>query len=244
MSSSVRSKEVKKFGKNYVAAKNKLLKLAPSGLVESINHGIDTLKDVKYAKFDETLELTIRLGVDPKRSDQTVRGVADMPSGTGKKVRVAVLCESNLIQDAIKAGADLHDSVEIISEIEKSQIKFDILIATPGFVGQIAKFAKILGPRGLMPNPKLGTVTKDVGAAVAKAKAGQVEYRSDKGANVMAGIGKISFDTNKLMLNVQSLLDAVIRSKPAESKGTYIKSMYLSTTNGLSVKLPNLEVSK
>lgn len=236
-SNTKRSKEVKKFGKQYVASKHALLKLTPSCSADSIEQALNWLKEVKYAKFDETVEATFRLGIDPKRSDQTVRGVADMPAGTGKKVRVAVLCESNLIQEAIAAGADFYDSTAIIADIEKSKINFDVLIATPGFVGQIAKFAKILGPKGLMPNPKLGTVTKDIGAAVTKTKAGQVEYRSDKGANVMAGIGKLSFDSKKLIQNFQSLLDAIIRSKPAESKGVYMKKIYLSTTNGHSIRL-------
>ena len=231
-----------KLNKKHQVAKDLLLKTLPNAEAADIKDGIELIKKIKYAKFDETLEFNAVLGIDAKKSDQNVRGVVSMPAGTGKTIKVAVLAEASLLEDAKSSGADFYNVEEILSNIEKNIINFDILIASPGMIAQIAKYAKILGPKGLMPNPKLGTVTRDIGNAVKIAKAGQVEYRSDKGGNILAGIGKLSFSTEDLISNFNAILDAVIKARPATAKGTYVKKLYISSTNGHSIRLniPNL----
>lgn len=203
----------------------------------NLTSGIEFLKSVSYVKFDETLEIVMKLGVDPRHSDQMVRGVITLPAGTGKTVKVAVICKEERIEEAKKAGADMVGSVEIIEEIKAGKINFDVCIATPDMMSVIGSVARILGPKGLMPNPKLGTVTLDITTAVKNAKSGQVEYRAEKAGIIHAGVGKLSFSEQDLRENLQALITAVIKAKPAGVKGNYLKAMYLSSTMGPSVKI-------
>lgn len=229
-----------KLNKNHKAALEKLTTTLPNQESNDLTKAIDVLKQIKYAKFDESLNLTIVLGIDPKKSDQNVRGVVTLPAGTGKQVKVAVLVEPSLSEEARLSGATFYNSAEILSNIEKNIINFDTLIASPAMIASVAKYAKILGPKGLMPNPKLGTVTRDITAAVKNALAGQVEYRSDKGGNILLGIGKLSFETNDLVKNFHTVLDAVSKARPTTMKGIYIKKVYISSTNLHSIKMTNL----
>lgn len=219
--------------------------LVDSAKKYSLGEAITFLKSNDFAKFDSTLELACNLGVDTKQSDQQVRGVVSMPHGTGKTVRVAVFAKEAKLEEAQKAGADLAGGDDLVQMIQSGKIDFDCCIATPDMMGVIGKVAKVLGPKGLMPNPKLGTVTTDVAGAVAKAKAGQVEFRADKTGIVHAGVGKISFAENNLLENAQELLTAVIKAKPSASKGTYLKSVYISSTMGpsLAVDVATLSVN-
>lgn len=203
----------------------------------SLGEGISFLKENMYTKFDSTLELVCGLGVDTKHSDQQVRGVVSMPHGTGKVVRVAVFAKEAKLEEAKKAGADVAGSEDLLQMIQSGKVDFDCCIATPDMMGVVGRVAKILGPKGLMPNPKLGTVTVDIAGAVSKAKAGQVEFRADKAGIVHAGVGKLSFSNDALLANVNELLSAVIKSKPAASKGTYLKSVYVSSTMGPSLPI-------
>jgi large subunit ribosomal protein L1 len=198
---------------------------------------IDLLKNINFTKFIPTLDVVFTLGVDPRHSDQMVRGVVNLPAGTGKSVRVAVICKDEKIADAKAAGADLAGLQDLIDEIKSGKIDFDVCIATPDVMGSVGQVARILGPKGLMPNPKLGTVTQDIATAVKNAKAGQVEFRVDKCGIIHAGIGKLSFTTEDLKSNLSALHAAIVRSKPAASKGTYIKAVYLSTTMGPACKI-------
>lgn len=201
----------------------------------SLGEAISFIKANSFTKFDSTLELVCNLGVDTKQSDQQVRGVVSMPHGTGKTVRVAVFAKEAKLEEAKKAGADLYGNDDLVQMIQSGKVDFDCCIATPDMMGVIGKVAKILGPKGLMPNPKLGTVTTDVAGAVAKAKAGQVEFRADKTGIVHAGVGKLSFGEKNLLENTQELISAVLKSKPTASKGTYLKSVYISSTMGPSL---------
>lgn len=203
----------------------------------SLGEAITFLKNNSFTKFDSTLELACNLGIDTKHSDQQVRGVISMPHGTGKTIRVAVFAKEAKLEEAKKAGADIVGNDDLVQAIQSGKIDFDYCIATPDMMGVVGKVAKILGPKGLMPNPKLGTVTPDVAGAIAKAKAGQVEFRADKTGIIHAGVGKISFSEGNLLENAQELLSAVIRSKPAASKGTYLKSVYISSTMGPSLPI-------
>jgi len=202
-----------------------------------IADAVSLIKDIKSAKFDETLDVVMRLGVDPRHSDQQVRGVVSLPAGTGKDVRVAVICKEDKEKAAKDAGADLVGAEAIIEEIKAGKINFDVCIATPDMMGLIGQVARILGPKGLMPNPKLGTVTPDVATAVKSSKSGQVEYRVEKAGVIHAGIGKVSFDAKDLESNVNTFAQAIIKAKPSGAKGQYLKSMYLSSTMGPSVKI-------
>lgn len=195
-----------------------------------LNGAIETMKKNSFVSFDPTVELVMKLGIDMKRSDQVVRGIVNMPSGTGKPVRVAVICKDERCQEAKSAGADVVGNVELLEQIKKGNINFDVCIATPDMMGGIGQVAKILGPKGLMPNPKLGTVTVNIAEAVKNSKAGQVEFRADKGGIIHAGVGKLSFENNSLHANVKALYDAVVKAKPAASKGVYIKEVFLSST--------------
>jgi len=203
----------------------------------SLGEATSFLKVNSFTKFDSSLEVVCVLGFDTKQSDQQVRGVVSMPHGTGKQVRVAVFAKEAKAEEAKKAGADIVGSHDLVQEIQSGNINFDYCIATPDMMGVVGKVAKILGPKGLMPNPKLGTVTVDVVKAVAAAKAGQVEFRAEKAGIVHAAVGKISFAENNLVENVQALLSAVIKAKPSASKGTYLKSVYLSSTMGPSLQI-------
>jgi large subunit ribosomal protein L1 len=202
-----------------------------------IEEAVEVLKSFPPSKFDETIEFSARLGVDPKHADQQVRGTVLLPHGTGKTIRVLVLTRGEKEQEAKTAGADNVGSVELIEKIKEGWFEFDIAIATPDMMGEVGKLGKLLGPRGLMPNPKSGTVTFDVAKAVREAKAGKIEYRVDKGANIHVPVGKMSFEKQKLVDNIKTLAQELVRAKPASAKGKYIKSMYISSTMGPSLAI-------
>ncbi|PYO50757.1 MAG: 50S ribosomal protein L1 [Gemmatimonadetes bacterium] len=197
---------------------------------------IDIVKSVAFAKFDETVEIAVRLGVDPKHSDQAVRGTVVLPAGTGKSVRVLVVAAGDKAREAEAAGADFVGT-EYIAKIKENWLDFDVLIATPDQMGQLGPLGRILGPRGLMPNPKAGTVTFDVTRAVRETKAGKIEYRVDKAGNVHAAIGKVSFAPEALEQNFSAFMDQIVRSKPPTSKGVYIRTVAISSTMGPGVNI-------
>jgi len=203
----------------------------------SLQEAISIMKKNTFVKFDETLEVAINLGVDPRHSDQMVRGMVSLPAGTGKNVKVAVICKDDKIAEATSAGADLAGSDVIIDDIKAGNINFDVCIATPDMMGVVGQVARVLGPKGLMPNPKLGTVTVDIATAVKNAKGGQVEYRVEKAGIVHAGLGKLSFSEADLLKNAQTLLDSVVKAKPAGAKGAYLKKIHISSTMGMSLKV-------
>ena len=221
------------------------------------NEGIDRTKDyaveeaVKLvkaratAKFDETIELAINLGVDPKHADQMVRGVVSLPNGTGRALRVAVFAKGAKAEEAKKAGADLVGAEDLAEQVQKGEINFDRCIATPDMMGVVGRLGKVLGPRGLMPNPKVGTVTMDVTSAIKDAKGGAVEFRVEKAGIVQAGVGKASFAEDALVANIKSFVDGVAKAKPQGVKGHYMKKISLSSTMGPGVKisLPSVGVS-
>ena len=209
----------------------------------SLQDAIATIKKVSFTKFDETLEVAINLGVDPRHSDQMVRGIVSLPAGLGKDVKVAVICKDEKVAEAKAAGADLAGSLAIIDDIKAGKIDFDVCIATPDMMGIVGQVARVLGPKGLMPNPKLGTVTADVATAVKNAKSGQVEFRVEKAGIVHVGVGKLSFTKDDLVKNVKALVSAVVKAKPAGAKGTYLKSIYMSSTMGPSVRIDIASVS-
>ncbi|MAZ49152.1 MAG: 50S ribosomal protein L1 [Halobacteriovoraceae bacterium] len=214
-----------------------------SNKVYSVKDGIALAKDAAFAKFDETFDVAFRLGVDPRHADQMIRGAIVMPAGTGKKVNVVVITSGENISKAEAAGADLVGGDDIIQKIQGGWMDFDRVIATPDMMGKIGRIARILGPRGLMPNPKLGTVTTDVEKAVSEQKAGKVEYRTEKTGIVHVPFGKKSFEDAALMDNFKAIASAIVRAKPASAKGTYIKSVTISTSMGPGVKLDTFEVS-
>jgi large subunit ribosomal protein L1 len=195
---------------------------------------IDLVKSTAFAKFDETVEVAVRLGVDPKHADQAVRGTVVLPAGTGKSVRVLVIAAGDKAREAEAAGAD-YVGTEYIAKIKENWMDFDVLIATPDQMGQLGALGRILGPRGLMPNPKAGTVTFDVTRAVRETKAGKIEYRVDKAGNVHAAIGKVSFAPEALEQNFKAFMDQIVRSKPATSKGVYIRNVAISSSMGPGV---------
>ena len=199
--------------------------------------GIEAVLSTAKAKFDETVEASIRLGVDPRHADQQVRGTVVLPHGTGKTVRVLVFAKGDKAKEAQEAGADFVGDDDLVKKIQtENWFGFDVCVATPDMMGTIGRIARILGPKGLMPNPKSGTVTMDVAKAIADIKAGKVEYRVDKTAIVHVPVGKVSFGVDKLVDNLSSLMDAIIKAKPAAAKGTYLRSVVLSTTMGPGVK--------
>jgi len=198
---------------------------------------LDLVKGLGTAKFDESIELAIRLGVDPRKADQIVRGTVALPSGTGKDVRVAVFANGEAAEAARAAGADHVGSDDLAAQVEGGMLDFDVAIATPDLMPLVGKLGRVLGPRGLMPNPKTGTVTPDVGKAVEEFKGGKVEYRTDRYGNVHVPIGKVSFDIDALRANFTAVLDEVQRAKPASAKGRYIKKISLSPTMGPSVRI-------
>ena len=202
-----------------------------------LDEAITTVKTLSSAKFDETVEIALSLNVDPRHADQMVRGSVVLPAGTGKKVRVAVVAKDAKADEAKAAGADIVGAEDFIDEIAKGEINFDVLIATPNLMGILGKVARTLGPKGLMPSPKTGTVTMDVAQAVSNAKSGQVNFRVDKQGNIHAGVGKVSFSKEKLSENLQTFVKAINRQKPASAKGRYIKSATLSLTMSPSLSL-------
>ncbi|ASX28146.1 50S ribosomal protein L1 [Rickettsia sp. MEAM1 (Bemisia tabaci)] len=203
----------------------------------NLTTAVERLKSASYVKFDPTLEIVMKLGIDPRHSDQMVRGVVNLPAGTGKTVRVAVICKEEREEEAKAAGADLVGSSNIIDEIKAGKINFDVCIATPDMMAAIGSVARILGPKGLMPNPKLRTVTLDIKGAVKNAKSGQVEYRAEKAGIIHAGLGKLSFLDQDLLKNLKAFIDAVVKAKPTGVKGSYLKAIYLSSTMGASVQI-------
>ena len=220
-----------KAGKKYQEA----CKLIEAGKFYTPAEAMDLVKKTATAKFDETIELHVRLGVDPKYPDQQVRGAIVLPNGTGKTKRVLVFAKGEKVKEAEAAGADFVGSDEIVQKIQGGWLDVDVAVATPDMMGTVGRLGKILGPRGLMPNPKLGTVTMDLQKAISEVKAGKVEYRTDKAGNVHVVIGKASFDAEKLQQNFQALMDTLIRVKPAAAKGQYIRSVTVSATMGPGV---------
>jgi large subunit ribosomal protein L1 len=208
----------------------------------SIDEAVSTVKDLKSAKFDETVEIALKLNVDPRHADQMIRGSVVLPAGTGKNVRVAVIAKEAKADEAKAAGADIAGGAEIIEDIQAGKIDFDVLIATPDMMGMVGKVGRVLGPKGLMPNPKTGTVTMDVAQAVKNAKGGQVNFRVDKHGNIHAGIGKASFSEEDLKNNLTTFVQAINKQKPASAKGRYIKHGALSLTMSPAINLDTQEL--
>ena len=203
----------------------------------ALKDAVKIVKENATAKFDETIDLAINLGVDPKHADQMVRGVCPLPHGNGKKVRVAVFAQGEKADEAKAAGADIVGAENLVDSILSGKIDFDRCIATPDMMGMAGRVARVLGPKGLMPNPKLGTVTVDVATAVAKAKAGEVQYRVEKNGIVHAGVAKASFSEDKIYDNAKAFIEAIIKAKPQTVKGTYMKKVSISSTMGVGVKV-------
>ena len=222
-----------KHGKNYRGA---LAQVDRESLL-SVNDALDQVKSLASAKFDETVELAVRLGVDPRKADQIVRGTLSLPAGTGKTNRVVVFAAGEAAQAARDAGADVVGGDDLVARVAGGFLDFDIAIATPDLMGQVGSLGRVLGPRGLMPNPKTGTVTMDVARAVTEFKGGRVEYRTDKVGNVQLGVGKVSFSREDLARNVHAVIDELTRVKPASSKGRYVLSITVSSTMGPGVKI-------
>lgn len=222
-----------KHGKKYMEA----AKMVEAAKLYEPLEALNLIKNMPKGKFDESVEVAIRLGVDPRHADQQIRGAVALPYGTGRTVRVAVFAKGEKAKEAQEAGADKVGAEDLIEEIQKGWMEFDVAVATPDMMGAVGKLGKILGPKGLMPNPKTGTVTFEVGKAVKEIKAGKVEYRVDKTGIVHVPIGKVSFDADKLVGNFRALLDVIVKAKPASAKGTYIKSVVISSTMGPGVKI-------
>ncbi len=224
-----------------MARMGKRIKKAYEGLdiekVYTIDDAVKSVKTRATAKFDETVEVSLNLNIDPRQADQQVRGMVALPNGTGKTVRVAVFAKGAKVAEAQAAGADLVGGDDLAEKVLAGEINFDRVIAAPDMMAVVGKLGKVLGPRGLMPNPKLGTVTPNVGQAVKDAKGGQVEFRADKTGNINAGIGKASFDEAKLAQNLKAFLDAIVRARPSGVKGNYIKKATVSSTMGPGFKL-------
>lgn len=208
--------------------------------VYQLGTAVDVVKQTAYAKFDETVDVAVKLGVDPRHADQMVRGAVVLPNGLGKDVRVLVFAKGEKEKEALDAGADYVGSDDLVAKIQGGWFDFDTAIATPDMMGVVGKIGKLLGPRGLMPNPKVGTVTFEVGKAVKESKAGKVEFRVEKAGIIHAPVGKVSFDADKLTGNLLALVEALLKAKPSAAKGTYIKKISLSSTMGASL---NLDIS-
>ena len=217
-------------GKKYQAA----AATRTEGSAIAARQAIDLVKSAAFAKFDETVEVAVRLGVDPRHADQVVRGTVVLPAGTGTTVRVLVIAAGEKAREAEAAGADM-TGIEFIQKIKDGFLDFDVMIATPDQMGQVGQLGRVLGPRGLMPNPKAGTVTFDVGRAVREVKAGKIEFRVDKGGNVHAPIGKVSFGAEAIESNFAAFMDQIVRSKPAAAKGVYVRNVAISSTMGPGV---------
>lgn len=212
-------------------------KKVEEGKEYSLEEAVRLVKELSYVKFDETVDLTVNLGVDPKKSDQMVRGTVVLPHGTGKKVKVLVFAKGEKEKEARDAGADFVGSEDLAEKIQQGWMDFDSAVATPDIMGLVGKLGKVLGPRGLMPNPKLGTVTFDVAKAVKEIKAGKVEYRAEKAGIVHVPVGKVSFDEAALLGNARAVMDSISKSKPGTSKGKYLKKVTLSSTMGPGVRI-------
>lgn len=226
-------------GKNIKNAKEAIDRSQVYGLDDAL----ELLKKNSYAKFDETVDVSVRLGVDPRKADQMVRGALVLPNGLGKSVRVLVFAKGEKAQEAEAAGADFVGADDLAEKIQGGWFDFDTAIASPDMMGVVGKIGRLLGPRGLMPNPKVGTVTMDIGKAVQEAKSGKIEYRVEKAGIVHAPVGKVSFDADKLRENILSLMDVLIKAKPSAAKGTYLKKISISSTMGAGINLdiPHLQ---
>ena len=223
-------------GKNYREAYAKVEK----GKAYSLKEAVELTIATSPVKFDATLEMHFRLGVDPRQADQNIRSTVTLPAGTGKDIRVAVFAPLDVCKAAKAAGADIAEDEEFTKRLEKEQLDFDVLISTPQYMPKLGKFARLLGPKGLMPNPKAGTVTTDIEKAVKEAKAGKIEYRVDKQAIVHVGLGKVSFGADKLMENINAFTESLKSQKPASIKGQYVKSVYMTTSMGPSILVENI----
>jgi large subunit ribosomal protein L1 len=222
-------------GKKYRAAAEKvdpLKQYAP-------NEGVGLVKQTAFAKFDESVELHIHTGLDPKHADQQVRGSAVLPAGTGRTQRVVAFAEGDKAREAEAAGADVVGADELVQRIQGGWLDFDVAVATPDMMGMVGRLGRVLGPRGLMPNPRSGTVTADIGRAIREIKGGRVEFRVDRTGVIHAPIGKVSFDEDKILQNLSALVDAVVRAKPSGAKGTYLKTFNIASTMGPSIELDN-----
>lgn len=209
-----------------------------------LKEAVGLVKQASYAKFDESVDLALRLGVDPKRSDQMVRGTTVLPHGTGKKLRVLVFAKGEKEQEARAAGADYVGAEDLMEKIKSGWMEFDRAIATPDLMGAVGKLGKVLGPRGLMPNPKTGTVTFEVAKAIAEIRKGRVEYKVDKAGIVHVPVGKVSFDAQRLYENAHSILESVVKARPASCKGRYLKSATISSTMGPGIRLDTVAITK
>jgi large subunit ribosomal protein L1 len=222
-------------------AKNKRLTAARAAVDSSksypLNEALALIKSTAKAKFDETVEMSMNLGIDPRHADQMVRGLTSLPNGTGKTVRVGVFARGAKADEANAAGADVVGAEDLAEKIQAGEINFDRCIATPDMMGVVGRLGKILGPRGLMPNPRLGTVTMDVKGAITAAKAGQVEFRAEKAGIIHAGIGKVSFETDKLLENARALADAIQKARPTGAKGTYVQRVSISSSMGPGIRV-------
>jgi large subunit ribosomal protein L1 len=236
------NKAEKTMAKKTSKRKQALLEKIDKNREYGVEEAVKTVRDLKSAKFDETVEVALNLNVDPRHADQMIRGSVVLPHGTGKTVRVAVFAKGGKADEAQAAGADLVGNDELIEQIQAGKIDFDIVIATPDMMGVLGKVARILGPKGLMPNPKTGTVTMDIAQAVKNAKGGQVNFRVDKKGNIHAGIGKVSFDEGKLLENLKVFVERINKAKPASAKGRYIKNAAISLTMSPSVRLNTSEL--
>jgi len=224
-----------KHGKKYLTAAEKVDPLKQY----TPDEGVKLVKDASYAKFDESVELHIRTGLDPKHADQLVRGSAILPAGTGRTQRVAAFAQGDKAREAEQAGADIVGADDLVQRIQGGWTDFDVAVATPDMMGAVGRLGKILGPRGLMPNPRSGTVTLDIGRAIREIKGGRVEFRVDKTGVIHAPIGKVSFESDKLLQNMGALVDAVVRAKPSGAKGQYIHTLNIASTMGPAVSLDN-----
>ncbi|HHH5730281.1 TPA: 50S ribosomal protein L1 [Listeria monocytogenes] len=222
-----------KKGKKYQDA----LKQIDANKVYTAEEAVELAKKIDFAKFDATVEVAFRLGVDPKKADQQIRGAVVLPNGTGKTQRVLVFAKGEKAKEAEAAGADYVGESEFVEKINQGWFEFDVIVATPDMMGEVGKLGRVIGPKGLMPNPKTGTVTMDVTKAVNEIKAGKVEYRVDKAGNVHAAIGKVSFDAAKLVENFRTVNDVLQKAKPAAAKGTYVKNLSVTTTFGPGIKV-------
>jgi large subunit ribosomal protein L1 len=227
-------------GKKMNAAKEKIERVKEHSLEEAIR----IVKESSYTKFDETVDLAFNLGIDPKKSDQMVKGSVVLPHGIGRKVRVLVFAKGEKEKEAVEAGSDIVGAEDLVEKISKGWLDFDKTVATPDMMGIVGKLGKILGPRGLMPNPKLGTVTFDISRAVKEIKAGKVEYKAEKAGIIHVSIGKRSFDNQKLFDNAKAVVDSILRAKPATSKGKYLKKISISSTMGPGVTVDIASLGK
>lgn len=231
---------MKKLSKKYTEALGKV----DSTKLYGIDEAIKLCKEVKFANFDETVDLAFRLGVDPRHADQMIRGAIALPAGTGKSVRVCVITQGENIKKAEDAGADFVGGDDLVAKIAGGWLDFDRVIASPDMMGKLGRIGRVLGPRGLMPNPKLGTVTPNVANAVAEQKAGKVEYRTEKNGIIHVPVGKSSFAEGDLKKNVEAMIAAIVKAKPVSAKGTYMKSLTISSTMGPGIKIDTLEATQ